>query len=31
MSRDEYGHYVNDKGVEIKASTSSSCKTKIDI
>ncbi len=31
MSRDEYGHYVNDKGVEIKASTSSSGKTKIDI
>jgi hypothetical protein len=31
MSRDKYGHYVNDKGVEIKASTSSSGKDKIDI
>lgn len=31
MSRDKYGHYVNDKGVEIKVSTSSSEKEKIDI
>lgn len=31
MARDEYGHYVNDKGVEIKGSTSSSGKAKIDI
>lgn len=31
MSRDKYGHYVNSKGVEIKASTSSSGKDKIDI
>lgn len=31
MARDSYGHYVNDKGVEIKASTSSSGKDKIDI
>lgn len=30
MARDKYGHYVNDKGVEIKASTSSSGKDKID-
>lgn len=31
MARDEYGHYVNDEGIEIKASTSSSGKDKIDI
>ena len=31
MSRDKYGHYVNDKGIEIKASTSNSGKDKIDI
>lgn len=31
MSRDKYNHYVNEKGVEIKASTSSSGKDKIDI
>jgi len=30
MARDKYGHYVNEKGVEIKASTSSSGKDKID-
>ena len=29
--RDKYGHYVNEKGVEIKTTTSSSGKTKIDI
>lgn len=31
MARDEYGHYVNKKGMEIKVSTSSSGKEKIDI
>ncbi len=31
MERDKYGHYVNNEGVEIKASTSSSGKDKIDI
>lgn len=31
MGRDKYGHYVNEQGVEIKASTSSSGKDKIDI
>ena len=31
MSRDNYGHYVNNEGVEIKASTSSSGNAKIDI
>lgn len=31
MSRDKYDHYVNDEGIEIKASTSSSGKSKIDI
>ena len=31
MARDKYGHYTNNKGVEIKASTSGSGKDKIDI
>lgn len=31
MGRDQYGHYVNDKGVEIKASTSSAGNAKIDV
>lgn len=31
MGRDQYGHYVNDNGVEIRASTSGSGKEKIDI
>ena len=31
MPRDEYGHYVNEEGVEVKTSTSSSGKAKIDI
>lgn len=31
MEKDIYGHNVNEQGVEIKASTSSSGKTKIDI
>lgn len=30
MGRDKYGHYVNEQGVEIRASTSSSGKDKID-
>lgn len=30
MEKDKYGHNVNSEGVEIKASTSSSGKTKID-
>lgn len=31
MKKDKYGHNVNEKGVEIKATTSSSGKAKIDI